>query len=69
MTQETKPWYTSRTIWGSLVAVVAALLAALGLPLDQNSQVLLTDVILQIIAVCGSLFAIFGRLGASAQIE
>ncbi len=69
MNKEAKSWYQSRTIWGSLVAVAAALLAAIGQPIDQNSQMILTDAILQIVAVGGSLFAIFGRLEASAVIE
>ena len=69
MLKDSKRWYNSRTIWGSIIAVVAALLSALGHPIDDNSQLVLTDAILQIVAVGGSLFAIFGRLSASAIIE
>lgn len=69
MNQEHKKWYRSRTIWGSLIAVAAAVLGAFGYPIDQDSQLILTDAVLQIAAIGGSLFAIFGRLGASAVIE
>ncbi len=69
MSQEHKKWYYSKTIWGSLIAVGAALLGAFGHPIDQDTQLALTDAVLQIVAVGGSLFAIFGRLDASAMIE
>ncbi|MEL6920584.1 MAG: hypothetical protein AAFO77_06100 [Pseudomonadota bacterium] len=67
--EQSKPWYLSKTIWGSLIAVIAALLSGVGLDIDERSQAVLVDTILQGIAVVGSLFAIVGRLSASTLIE
>lgn len=64
-----KPWYTSKTIWGSLIAVGAAIASILGFEIDPQSQASLTEAILQFVAVCASLFAIFGRLSATSMIE
>lgn len=62
---EEKPWYTSKTIWGSLVAVAAALSATLGINIDGATQSELAAVIVQITGAAGSLFAIYGRLIAT----
>ena len=64
-----KPWYLSKTIWGSLVAVAAAILSGLGLDFDEEAQTLFVEAVLQAISVGGSLFAIVGRLSARTLIE
>lgn len=64
-----KPWYLSKTIWGSLVAVVAAILSGLGFDFDEEAQTLFVEAVLQAIAVGASLFAIIGRLTAQSLIE
>ena len=64
-----KPWYASRTIWGSLIAVLAALGSAVGFELDTQSQAELADAALQIVTVAASLFAVLGRLNAKSMIE
>ncbi len=66
---EMKPWYTSKTIWGSLIAVSATAGSALGYDVDSQSQNQLADVALQIATVAGSLFAVFGRLSATSAIN
>ena len=60
-----KPWYLSKTIWGSLVAVGAALASAVGLNIDAQNQQLISDAIMQFIAAGGALFSIYGRLSAT----
>jgi len=67
--ESVKPWYLSKTIWGSLVAVAAAILSGLGVDFDEQAQSLFVEAVLQAIAVAGSLFAIVGRLGAKSLIE
>ncbi len=64
-----KPWYQSKTIWGSLVAIGAALASALGYPIDQATQSMMVESLLQLATVGGSLFAIFGRLSATSEIQ
>ncbi len=67
--QTLKPWYASKTIWGSLIAVAAAIASALGFDIDPDSQKDLANVALQIVTVAGSIFAVFGRLSATSQID
>jgi len=63
-----KPWYESKTIWGSLIAVAAALSATFGFSIDQATQSELSDVLIQFIGAAGSLLAIYGRLSATDVI-
>lgn len=63
-----KPWYRSRTIWASIVTVVAGLGAAFGLNFGEAQQAEATEAILQAVtAVCG-LLAIIGRVVAKSRI-
>ena len=64
-----KPWYLSRTIWGSLIAVAAALGSILGIPLDQATQTQLADIVVQLAGAAGALVAIYGRLAATEIIS
>ncbi len=60
-----KPWYLSKTIWGSLVAVGAALAGAAGFAIDGDNQSALAETILQLVTAAGALIAIYGRLSAT----
>jgi hypothetical protein len=62
---EEKPWYASKTIWGSLISVAAALAAAVGIGLDQTTQGEIADAMVQLVGAAGALFAIYGRLTAT----
>lgn len=66
---ESKPWYMSRTIWASLVAVAAALSSAFGHTIDMGTQSQLTEAAMQVVAVGASLVAVFGRFAATTIIE
>lgn len=63
-----KPWYLSRTIWASAIAVVATLASALGFPLDAADVSALPDAILQAVAAIAGIVAIIGRLSARVRI-
>jgi hypothetical protein len=63
-----KPWFHSRTIWGSLVAVAASLSALLGHPVHLQSQEEVADALLQIAAALASLYAVHGRVIATKRI-
>ena len=65
---EEKSWYLSKTIWGSLISVAAALGGALGIAVDAGTQQALTDAALQIVGAVGALAAIYGRLKATHVI-
>ena len=63
-----KPWYLSRTIWASLITIVTAAAAILGVPVAGIDNAALTDTLLQAITAISGLVAIFGRLGANSRI-
>ena len=65
---DSKPWYLSRTIWASLITIVTAAAAILGVPVAGIDNAALTDTLLQAITAISGLVAIFGRLGASSRI-
>ncbi|MEP0944898.1 MAG: hypothetical protein ABJH63_02105 [Rhizobiaceae bacterium] len=64
-----KPWYTSRTIWGSIIALLAAIGSAFGVEIDQQMQTSFVETALQLVAVGGSVLAVFGRINASSMIN
>ena len=64
-----KPWYTSKSIWGSLIATGAVLASAFGIDIDQAAQSTFVDAALQLVAVGASLFSVLGRLNATTRIE
>lgn len=63
-----KPWYLSRTIWASAVAVVATLANAVGFPLEASDIAALPDAILQAVAAVAGVIAILGRVSAQSRI-
>ncbi|HWK13119.1 MAG TPA: hypothetical protein VNS02_01880 [Rhizobiaceae bacterium] len=63
-----KPWYLSRTIWASLVSVMSAAAAVIGLPVSGLDNAALTDALLQAITAISGLIAIFGRMRATTRI-
>lgn len=65
---DTKPWYYSRTIWASLVAIVLSVAGVLGVSTATIDGGELTDALLQLSTALAALVAIFGRLGASSRI-
>lgn len=64
-----KPWYSSRTIWASIITVASAGAAAFGVPVDAVDGAMLTDKVLQAVAAISGLVAIFGRLAATTRIK
>ena len=64
-----KPWYASKTIWGSIVALLAAVASAFGVEIDQQMQTTFVETALQLVAVGGSVVAVFGRMTADTMID
>lgn len=64
-----KPWYTSKTIWGAAVAIVATILSMMGFDLDDAAQAQVVEAALQLVTAAGAIVAIFGRLVATDYIE
>jgi hypothetical protein len=63
-----KPWYASKTIWASLVAVFAALATGFGHPIDAKMQADVVDITIKVVGLGASVLAIFGRLKAISRI-
>ncbi len=66
---EEKPWYMSKTIWGSLVSVAAALAAAFGFSVDAGTQAEIAEAAVQLAGIAGALVAIYGRLTATHVVS
>ncbi|HMM62578.1 MAG: hypothetical protein WA975_00750 [Mesorhizobium sp.] len=64
----TKPWYLSRTIWASIIAVLTGLAGLGGLPVDGLDNAALVETLLQAISAISGLIAVFGRLSAKQRI-
>ena len=65
---DTKPWYTSVTVWGAIVSVLASVLALFRVHLDTQLQSDLRDALLAAAALFGGAAALWGRLRASRRI-
>ena len=66
---DVKPWYESKTIWSSLIAILAAVGSVFGFNLDQESQMQMSEIALQLVTVVASVLAVFGRLSAKSIID
>ena len=66
---DSKPWFLSKSIWASLVAILAAVASAIGIEIDSAARTELTDAAFQLVTIGASLAALFGRLVATSRIE
>ena len=66
---ETKKWYQSKTVWGSVVTIAAAVAGVFGYGIDADTQGRIVENISSVIAAVGGLFALFGRLVADKKIS
>lgn len=64
-----KPWYLSRTIWASMVALLYPAVNLLGIPIGMVEQATLVDALMQLAAAGAGIFAIIGRLKATSRIS
>ncbi|RFC64231.1 hypothetical protein DYI37_07780 [Fulvimarina endophytica] len=64
-----KEWYRSRTVWGGLVALAAALGGLFGLEVSDAIQSAATTALLDTAAAIGALVAIYGRLRAEKLLH
>ncbi len=64
----TKPWYTSQTIWASILGGVAAVLAIFHVNFGAADQSAAVEIILQAITIGGAIWAAIGRFTATKQI-
>ena len=61
----TKPWWQSKAVWGSLIALLAGVGQLLGLKLDATLQDQLADLITGTAEIAGGVIAWYGRATAT----
>jgi uncharacterized membrane protein len=66
---EMKPWYQSRSIWGGIVALAAAIAGVFGAPLDAATHEALATALTSAAAAIGAVVAILGRLAAEKTLR
>nr|WP_298100717.1 hypothetical protein [uncultured Shinella sp.] len=69
MTDETKPWYMSRTVWGALIAITASLANAAGVEIKAGDEGELADLLVSAAGTIGGLIAIYGRISARRPVR
>jgi hypothetical protein len=63
-----KPWYLSRTIWASIVTIIAGAGGLAGLPVEHVDRVATTDYLLQIVTALSGVAALLGRISATTRL-
>lgn len=61
-----KPWYKSKTIWGSIVAVLALVAGIFGYQIGPDAQ---AEIVTGLVGVVGGAFAIYGRIKAVDKVK
>src|SRR3972149_7562540 len=72
--EDTKKWYTSKTIWGGLIMMVSTILQVTGIvDISPDEQSTVTEGVLGVVSwigqLVGAVLAIYGRIKASKSIE
>jgi hypothetical protein len=65
---DVKPWYQSRTVWASVVAMLAAFCNLVGEPADVVADPALVDAALSVVTAVSGFVALVGRLVARSRI-
>ena len=66
---DTKAWYQSKAIIGSIVTVIALIAGGFNLTIDTQTQEGIVELATVIVGVVSSIFAIWGRIKASKTIK
>ena len=64
-----KNWYESRTVWGSVAAILAGVGAAFGVDFDGSLQEDLTEVLFSLASTVGGALALIGRFTATSRLK
>lgn len=64
----TKPWYTSKAVWGGVVAALAGVASLTGVSLGVEDQDALVEVILALVSAVGGAIAVYGRVTAAKTV-
>lgn len=64
-----KAWYQSKTVWGGLVAVGAAVAGAFGIDLGAEAQGQIVQNVTALAGAVGGIVAVIGRVTAKDTIK
>lgn len=64
-----KNWYSSKTIWGALVAIIASAMHFTGVDIGAADRSQIVDAIVNISGALGGLLAVYGRVTAKSAIK
>ena len=65
----TKPWYASKTVWGSLVAIGAAVLGLWDVDVTPAEQARAAEAVVQVVGALGGVIALVGRFSATRRLS
>lgn len=65
----TKVWWQSKTVWGSIVALLAGVATLAGVKLDATLQDQLAELIVGIANIVGGAIAWYGRVKAEGALS
>ncbi len=66
---DTKAWYSSRTVWGALIAILASLAHLAGVDVAATEEVEIVDLLIGIVTAGGALAALIGRIAARRRLR
>ena len=67
--EDTKKWYMSKSVWGGMIAVAAAVAGAFGFSIGAEEQSILAESAVAVAGIVGAVVAVVGRVKASKKIE
>ena len=66
---DSKPFWTSKTMWGGVIAFVCTILQTTGLvTVSAEDQATIADILVQVPQYAGILIAIWGRYTAKTEV-
>ncbi len=67
--QTEKSWYASKTMWGSILALLAGIAGLFGYAVSPEDIASIEQAIISLASVIGGLVAAYGRIKASKPIK
>ena len=67
--EDTKKWYMSKSVWGGMIAVTAAVAGAFGFNIGADEQNILAESAVAVAGIVGAVVAVVGRVKASKKIK
>jgi uncharacterized membrane protein len=66
---DSKDWWTSRTIWGGVAAIIGGLGLLFGIEVGANHVAAMTESLLQLATIIGGIITVWGRTVADKRIK